>query len=244
MDFSPFDFKGVTQPIHIKEATHLMAKLKKTSRVDLQSLLGTSDKLTDQSIAEIKVWQDNLSLTDGKIALRSYDGDVYGGLDASSFNKLHTRYAAETIYILSGLYGLLRGTDLILPHRLDISASLATEAGKTLYPYWKSKITVSLQSEIIATQTKLIINLTSDEYAKAVEWKDIDTEVIHFSFLDEINGKRKVISFNAKKARGMMARMVILHKITKPKDIQKLEVDGYRLDGQASSDDHYVYVRG
>jgi uncharacterized protein len=243
MDFLPYTYAKVTMPTYVSDAAILNKMLRRYTFGALSSLLGTSEKLTMQSATEIKDFDINHTPLNAKPAIIAYSGDVYGGLEAHTFTNRQLEQAGRDVLILSGLYGVLRGSDIIQPYRLDISASIETKAGKTLYPYWKPKITDFVNQYCIANTYNLILNLASDEYAKAIDWSKINTQVINVSFLDEKNGKRKVISYNAKRARGIMASMVIKDKLLKVSQLTNLTIDGYKYDKIASSDHHLVYVR-
>ncbi len=243
MDFSQAARIGDTIPTFLSEAVALNSMLRKYKKDDLSQLLATSEKLTLQSLSEIKAFDVQHTVDNAKSAILAFSGDVYGGLEANLFTPDQMSRAGKDILILSGLYGILRGTDLIQPYRLDVSAPIVTKAGKTLYPYWKSKITQFINQYVIDSGQNMMVNLASDEYAKAIDWKLITTPVIEVDFLDEKNGVRKVISFNAKRARGVMASLIIKKKITTHEQLHKLIIDGYALDRVISTQNRLVYVK-
>lgn len=236
MDFSTsVDF--LTEPLYFSEAKELMGLMRSMPNDRLQKLLGTSDKLTEQSLEMIKTFDSAIE----KPAVFAYAGDVYTGLDIKSLAKKQLKLAEERILILSGLYGIVRAFDGIKPYRLDIAASLENNQGKTLYPYWKEKITKALIQ--LTSTSEIILNLASDEYSKAVDWKQIPIQVINVSFLNEKAGKRKVVSYDAKKARGVMAKLILTDNISKVESLIKIDVDGYNFDKNASSNDHLIFVK-
>jgi uncharacterized protein len=243
MDFTPYHFSNPTLPSFSEEAIVLNKILRKYKKGDLATLLGTSEKLTLQSLDEIKAFELDHTLANAKPAVLAFSGDVYTGLDVHSLAKNQLADAGRQIIILSGLYGALRGSDLIQTYRLDISAPIPTKAGKTLYPYWKDKITSFVNQYQVESQFDIIVNLASDEYAKAIDWKNITAPVINTDFLEERNGIRKVISFSAKKARGTMANLIIKQKIKSVAALKKLTIDGFTFDKLASTDDRLVYVK-
>jgi uncharacterized protein len=243
MDFSSLPSVVGTVPTFCEDAIFINQCLRKYKAAALSELLGTSEKLTTQSLAKIKAFEAYHNNSNSKPALVAYSGDVYGGLDAKTLTSNQLQKAFKDILILSSLYGILRGSDLVQPYRLDISAPIPTKAGKTLYPFWKSKVTTFINQYCQLNSYPMILNLASDEYAKAIDWLQVLPQVVNVDFLEEKNGKRKVISYNAKRARGIMASMVIKKNIEDVKVLTKLDVDGYRFDKVASTPSNLVFVR-
>lgn len=171
-----------------------------------------------------------MDVTKGKQALWCFDGDVYQGLQAKSLNDKEIGFAQEHLRILSGLYGLLRPSDIIQPYRLEMGRKLDTEKGKNLYDFWQERIT----AELNAQEAGLIVNLASNEYFKAVKAKTLKAELISPVFKDEKNGKYKIISFYAKKARGLMARYLIENRITAKEGLLNFNLEGYAYDESLS----------
>jgi cytoplasmic iron level regulating protein YaaA (DUF328/UPF0246 family) len=229
--------KSITEPLYTIEANELMAIMEKMPFEKIKKLLGTSEKLTTSAIEMIK----NFELATSKSALLAYDGDVYTGLDVKSWSSAELKRAENRISILSGLYGIVRAFDCIKPYRLDIAASLENKAGKTLYPYWKDKIAQGLIT--LSEGQDTIINLASDEYTKAVDWKQIQKQIVNVSFLNEKNGVRKIVSYDAKIVRGVMAKLIITKDIKKVDSLRQMEVNGYQYDDEVSTKEKLVFVK-
>jgi uncharacterized protein len=243
MDFTPYYFPNTTQADYYNNASEIISMLKILKFDQARKLLGTSEALTTSAMETYQIFQKKHTESNSKPAILAYSGDVYTGLDATNFKIEELNYSASCISILSGLYGIVRASDLIQPYRLDISAPIDTSYGKTLYSYWKDKVTDGLNHHTVQSGASHILNLASNEYGKAIDWKKIWLPRIDVSFLDEKNGIRKVISYNAKKARGIMASIIIKKQITKVDALKKLKVDGYTFDKKASSDKLYVYIK-
>jgi len=168
---------------------------------------------------------------------------VYTGLKADTFSEADNQFAQQHLRILSGLYGLLRPLDLIQAYRLEMGTKLPNDAGKDLYDYWKPTLTHALNSAIAESGSKVLVNLASNEYFKAVDVKKLDAQVITPVFKDEKNGTFKIISFYAKKARGLMSAWIIRQQINEPEALTGFDVAGYRFDAAASEGDTLVFTR-
>jgi cytoplasmic iron level regulating protein YaaA (DUF328/UPF0246 family) len=173
----------------------------------------------------------------------AFNGDVYAGLDARSLQPAAIDAAQRRLRILSGLYGLLRPLDLIHPYRLEMGTRLATPGGKDLYAFWGETITAALNAELAATQSTALINLASEEYFKSVKPRLLAAPVITPVFEDWKNGKYKIISFYAKRARGMMARFAIENGITDPEELKAFDVDGYAFVADGSTERSWLFRR-
>lgn len=241
------DFEEKTQigkasmPRFLQDAESVNRKLKKQSRAKLMELQSISRQLAELNYQRNQQWE----LDDhdgGKQAALSFKGDVYQGMEAQNWNEEDMEYAAEHLIILSGLYGILRPTDKILPYRLEMGTSLAVGRRKDLYHYWQDKLPKIFKEEEL--QNELILNLASKEYFKALEVSGLKNPVLDVEFLDRAkNGDFKIISFHAKKARGMMANFVIRNRIEEPEQLKAFDTGGYYFDVNRSTDKKYVFLR-
>lgn len=242
-DPSPIKIHQPTSAIFTKETAQLIAILKKKSVADLMSLMTISEKLADQNYRRFQNF--NLKMDDdfSKAAILTFNGEVYVGLDAGGLSQQDLDFAQQHVRILSGLYGSLRPLDLIREYRLEMGTRLATTKGTNLYQFWRDKITPSIHADLLRSGNNYLINLASDEYFKSLDQKTLQAVVIQIDFFDIKNGKRTFISFNAKKARGMMANYIIKNRINEPSALTKFDMDGYILDSNSSTDSHFTFVR-
>ncbi|MBK7806915.1 MAG: peroxide stress protein YaaA [Saprospiraceae bacterium] len=242
-DPTPIKIHQPTSAIFTKETAQLIAILKKKSVADLMSLMTISEKLADQNYRRFQNF--NLKMDDdfSKAAILTFNGEVYVGLDAGGLSQQDLDFAQQHVRILSGLYGSLRPLDLIREYRLEMGTRLATTKGTNLYQFWRDKITPSIHADLLRSGNNYLINLASDEYFKSLDQKTLQAVVIQIDFFDIKNGKRTFISFNAKKARGMMANYIIKNRINEPSALTKFDMDGYILDSNSSTDSHFTFVR-
>lgn len=242
-DPTPIKIHQPTSAIFTKETAQLIAILKKKSVADLMSLMTISEKLADQNYRRFQNF--NLKMDDdfSKAAILTFNGEVYVGLDAGGLSQQDLDFAQQHVRILSGLYGSLRPLDLIREYRLEMGTRLTTTKGTNLYQFWRDKITPSIHADLLRSGNNYLINLASDEYFKSLDQKTLHAVVIQIDFFDIKNGKRTFISFNAKKARGMMANYIIKNRINEPSALTKFDMDGYILDSNSSTDSHFTFVR-
>lgn len=235
LNFTNFDF--------LPQASELIEVLKPLGPVDLSQLMKISDDLASLNYDRNQAWLEPTA-ADGisKQALLMFKGDVYQGLDAQTLQAEDLLYAQNHLRILSGLYGLLRPMDLMRPYRLEMGTKLANPKGKNLYYFWGTKITDKL-NETLQTAGKPIVNLASNEYFKAVKPKLLTTDVITPIFKDKKNGEYKIISFYAKKARGLMVRYAIDNKVEQVEDLKYFDYEGYKFAPEASSASDWVFLR-
>ncbi|MDR5876178.1 peroxide stress protein YaaA [Halomonas sp. CUBES01] len=244
LDFeTPPTTQDVTQPDFLDDSQALIDILRDYSPQQISDLMGISDKLAGLNAARFAEWQPPFSLENAKPAAQAFQGDVYTGLEADTFSDDENRYAQQHLRILSGLYGLLRPLDLIQPYRLEMGTKLPNPAGKDLYAYWKPTLTSALNDAIAASGSKVLVNLASNEYFKAVDAKQLDARIITPVFKDEKNGTFKIISFYAKKARGLMSAWIIRQQANDPEALKAFDVAGYRFDPAASQGDTFVFTR-
>lgn len=231
-----------SQPRFLSQSQELIDTLRQMSTADIASLMKLSDKLAGLNVARYETWQTPFNLDNAKQAVLAFQGDVYTGLDAETLNEKQLTFAQKHLRILSGLYGVLKPLDLIQPYRLEMGTKLDNAKGKDLYAFWGSDIRQSLQAED-AMQDEVLINLASNEYFKAVEAKKLKARIITPVFKDWKNGQYKMISFYAKKARGMMSRYIIKHELQDPDRIKDFDTDGYRFSADMSKKDEWVFIR-
>lgn len=244
LDFeSPARTAVSSTPELLKDSETLIKQLRKYSPSDLSELMGLSDKLAVLNSTRYEAWHLPFTPANAKQALLAFRGDVYQGLDADSLTAKDDTFAQQHLRILSGLYGVLKPLDLIQPYRLEMGTALATKKGKDLYHFWGNKLTDLINAELAAQQYDTLINLASNEYFKAIQPKRLNARIITPVFKDEKNGKYKVISFFAKKARGMMTRFIIKKRITNPEKLKNFSDGGYRYNPQMSSDREWVFSR-
>ena len=232
-----------TQPLFVKEAEQLIGVLKKKSAQDIAALMDLSPALSTLNAERYLAWTPVFNATNSRQAVLAFNGDVYEGLDASSLSEAQLKWAQDHVAILSGLYGVLRPLDLMQPYRLEMGTALANPGGKNLYEFWADKISPYLNERLADDKDPVIVNLASEEYFKSVNQKKLNARVIQCVFQDGKNGAWKVISFHAKRARGLMARFAIQNKITKPQALQKFDLEGYAFAPEVSTEDKLVFRR-
>lgn len=230
-----------TIPLFLKESKEVHSVLKEKKPTDLSDLMGISDKLADLNWKRNQVWRTPFSNSNARPAIYTFDGDVYIGLDAYSLPQKKIQNLQDTVRILSGLYGLLKPLDLMQAYRLEMGTKLPISESKNLYEFWKSTITKSLNNEL--QEGELFVNLASTEYFSAIDVKALKVPVITPEFKDFKNGKLKIISFFAKKARGMMVRYIIDTNAQTLDDLKGFNYDGYEFDANLSKDNHLVFTR-
>ena len=229
---------------HLKESKELIKELQKKNPEDLSSLMGLSENLSMLNFERNMNWQvPKKPSNEVRQAIFAFKGDVYVGLDSETLSKSDIKYAQKNLAILSGLYGLLKPLDLMYPYRLEMGTKMKNEKGKNLYEFWGNKITESINVLAKKNNSKGIINLASVEYFTSVKTENLDLPVYSPVFKDFKNGKYKIISFFAKKARGSMARFVIQNKIKKPEDLNKFNLDGYKYSKKDSTEYSPVFLR-
>jgi len=229
---------------HLKESKELIKELQKKSPEDLSSLMGLSENLSMLNFERNMNWQvPKKPSNEVRQAIFAFKGDVYVGLNSETLSKSDIKYAQKNLAILSGLYGLLKPLDLMYPYRLEMGTKMKNEKGKNLYEFWGNKITTSINALAKKNNSKGIINLASVEYFTSVKTENLDLPVYSPVFKDFKNGKYKIISFFAKKARGSMARFVIQNKIKNPADLNKFNLDGYKYSKKDSSEYSPVFLR-
>ena len=232
-----------TQPQHLDHAQELIGQLRQMSPQQIGELMHLSDKLAALNVARYGSWQPDFTPANAKQALLAFKGDVYTGLAAEDFSEEDFDFAQAHLRMLSGLYGVLRPLDLMQPYRLEMGIRLENPRGKDLYQFWGDTITEKLNQALQAQGDDIVINLASDEYFKSVKTQKLQGQLIKPVFLDEKNGKFKVISFYAKKARGLMSRYIIENRLTQPEQLKSFNSEGYFFDAEASEEGELVFKR-
>ncbi|PKV44610.1 hypothetical protein CLU92_1952 [Janthinobacterium sp. 61] len=228
-------------PDFLDHSAQLIERMRQFSPAEVGSLMGISDALSALNVARYASWTPKLA--EARQAIMAFNGDVYAGFEARSLQPAQLDYAQSRVRILSGLYGLLRPLDLIHPHRLEMGTRLSTARGKDLYAFWGDTITNGLNRTAKEQGAKVLVNLASEEYFKSVKPRQLDVPVIAPVFEDWKNGKYKIISFYAKRARGMLARYAAVNQIRDPQQLKQFDVDGYAYVPEASNDKSWVFRR-
>lgn len=232
-----------TQPIFLQEAATLVEKLKKVSAAKLSSMMDISKSLGEENKKRYANWEFPFTHHNAHPALLMFKGEVYRGLNAESFNQKQLQFANDNLRILSGLYGIVRPLDLLMPYRLMMGTPFAPSAKqKNLYAFWGSKISEALQTDIDPKGS--LVNLSSSEYFKSIDIKLLNREVIHCEFKEKKGDKYVITGTYAKLARGRFARFFIENKITKRNDLRAFDVDGYGFNVKLSVENNLVFTRG
>lgn len=221
-----------TQPDFLTRSGELIAILKQKSPQEIAELMGLSDKLALLNFERYQSWTREFTPQNAKQAVLAFMGDVYEGLDAASLAPGQFDYLSQHLRILSGLYGLLRPLDLMQPYRLEMGTKLPNPRGKDLYAFWGDELTCAIN----ALKPGVVVNLTSNEYFKSVHVKKLTCPVITPVFEDWQGGKYKIVSFYAKRARGLMVRWAALHGVTDPQQLKGFDLEGYVFDPDVSDE--------
>ena len=240
---TPIKVKAPTLPEFASESAKLIAELKKLAPQDVAKLMSLSDQLAVLNVGRYRDWSKKFTAENSKPAIYAFDGDVYDGFDVKSLNIKAVDFAQDHVRILSGLYGVLRPLDLMQAYRLEMGTSFKNTRGKDLYAFWGGRVTESLKAVLKKQKKPVLLNLASEEYFKVLQPKELDCPVISPVFQDAKDGKYKIISFYAKRARGLMARYVVENRITDPEDLKGFNLDGYKYFAAESKIDKPVFRR-
>ena len=248
LDFeTPSNISLFTQPDFLEKTSQLVHQLRQLSATEISALLKISPKLGELNTQRYQTWQQPFDQSNAKQALFAFKGDVYQGLDVASFNKEDIHFAQEHLRILSGLYGLLRPLDLIQPYRLEMGTKFnqvkVPNLPANLYEFWGNQLTQVINVQLEKQDSKIIINLASNEYFKAINIKSLQAEIITPIFKDWKNGKYKIISFYAKKARGLMAAYIIKNHLSNIEDIKNFAQAGYVYNSDLSESNKLIFTR-
>jgi cytoplasmic iron level regulating protein YaaA (DUF328/UPF0246 family) len=231
-----------TQPQLLDHAAELMTALRPLTPDQLSALMSISEALGELNWQRNQQWAPPFSLTNAKQAVLAFRGDVYTGLEADSFEADDFAFAQQHLRILSGLYGLLRPLDLIQPYRLEMGTALANPRGANLYQFWGDIITIALNKDLKKAGGPLV-NLASSEYFKAVHPKTLASEVVTPIFKERKGGDYKIVSFSAKRARGMMSAFIIRNRLTDVEELKRFDSAGYRFNAKLSRGNDWVFTR-
>ncbi len=232
-----------TQAVLLKEAAQLIEALQLIGPEEIGQLMHISEKLSELNYQRFQDWQLPFPPELAKQAAWLFKGDVYQGLDAYSLSEQKIDYLQSHLRLLSGLYGLLKPCDDMLPYRLEMGTQFANQKGKDLYSFWGAKITELLNAELAQQNSKTLVNLASVEYFKVVKPKLLNARIITPIFKDWKNGKYKIISFYAKRARGLMARYAADNLLENAEELKLFDVDGYGFDAESSSETDWIFTR-
>ncbi len=237
------NIENTTEPQFTREALQLVRILKKKKRHELQDLMSISENLAGINVARYKTFQKEFNLDNANPSIYAFKGDVYQGLNVEDMTGEDLAFAQKHLRILSGLYGVLRPLDLMQAYRLEMGTSLENKRGKNLYHFWGDKITNAINKELKNHEDQHIINLASNEYFKAINKKKLKYPVTNIGFKEWRNGKLSFLSFNAKKARGMMIHYIIKNRIQEIEHLQGFDYDGYGFDEEASTGNNMLFTR-
>lgn len=240
---SPLPTEQRSKAVFLEEASELVGDLKELSPEDLSRLMGISEQLGELNFERFQEWKLPFRKSNARQALFAFKGDVYLGLDAYKFSEDDIGFAQDHLRILSGLYGVLRPLDLMQPYRLEMGTKFANEHGANLYKFWGDKISGRLNKQLGRLGTRTLINLASNEYFKSVDLKALKANVVTPVFKDWKNGKYKIISFFAKKARGRMSAYVIQNRLSTPEELKGFDWDGYQYVPGEGAENELVFNR-
>lgn len=244
LDFdTPPTTRKATQPQFLQRSADLVADARAMSPQDIRALMGVSEKIAELNHARFMNWGTPFNLDNAKQSILAFKGDVYTGLEAQTLSSAQLNFAQKHLCILSGLYGLLRPLDLMQPYRLEMGLKFPNSGGSNLYEFWDDSITRALNTLLKKSGSRVLVNLASNEYFKAVQPGALDAEVITPVFKDLKGDKYKIISFYAKKARGQMARFIIDNELNDPAGMKKFKTGGYRYSKAESTARELVFTR-
>jgi len=238
-DFSQCDINSFTQTRQLDHTQELVKILKNKTQRQISKLMSLSEKLSKLNFDRFQTFKTPFSLDNAKQALLAFKGDVYNGINASSLSAKDLDFAQKNVRMLSGLYGVLRPLDLIQPYRLEMGTKLGNAQGKNLYDYWGSGISEVLNED----EEKLIVNLASNEYFKAIDKNILKAQILDIVFKEKKNDTYKVIGIYAKRARGLMINYIIRNRLTDAEELKDFSDEGYLYNQELSSDSTWVYVR-
>jgi cytoplasmic iron level regulating protein YaaA (DUF328/UPF0246 family) len=244
LDYTPPPLVAThTQPAFLKQSETLIRQLRKLSPAELANLMSISDPLALLNFNRYADWKLPFAPENAKQAVLAFDGDVYDGLAAKTLSAADLDFAQQHVRILSGLYGILRPLDLMQPYRLEMGTKFANKGGKDLYAFWGERLLGAINAELEAMPRPVAVNLASEEYFKAAVGRKFKGQLIQPVFEDWKNGKYKIISFYAKRARGLMTRYAVLNRLDEPEGLKEFDYDGYAFAVESSDDKTWVFRR-
>jgi len=239
----PIPFETFSEADFLPEAEKIISVMKKKKPAQLAKLMDISPKLADLNYQRFQEWTIPFTPENSWQAVLMFNGDVYLGLKAETFSVSEFETAQKQLRILSGVYGLLKPLDMIQPYRLEMGTDIAISRKKNLYDFWKAKITSKLNQEFSETEKKVLVNLASNEYFSAIDTKKLKVRVVTPSFKEFKNGQYQMISFYAKRARGLMSRFIIQNNLADPEEIKAFDLEGYYFNNEISKGDNWVFTR-
>ena len=242
-DKDPAPIKEYSQPVLLNEAEILMAELRELAPHELAELMRVSDKIALLNFQRNSLWHTPFTPENAKQAIYLFNGDVYEGINPYTLNPSHIHYLQQHVRLLSGLYGLLRPLDLIQAYRLEMGTPFTNSRGKNLYEFWGNRLTTLINHTLQEQSNTTLINLASQEYYKSLQTQYINAKIITPIFKDQKNGQYKIISFYAKRARGLMVRYAAEHQINQPEQLKQFNYEGYAYNEAASNDTEWVFLR-
>ena len=245
INFDNREYAHLLNAPRMASKTHKLVQVLKKKKVkDLKDLMKISDQLAEENLERYATFSEEFTVTNSRAALFAFAGDVYQGLDAWSMNDDAVLLASKQIRILSGLYGLLKPMDMMQPYRLEMGSKLKTTKGTNLYQFWGDEITELIKQDLKESSgEQFILNLASNEYFKAVNKKKIKAPIINVDFREERDEQLKFISYNAKRARGRMARYAIDHQIENREQVKSFDYDGYSFMEELSTESNFMFVK-
>lgn len=231
-----------TSPVFPEMTSKVIRKLRGLTKKDLKKQMGISDKLTDLNYTRFKNFDLNFGPLSGQAAIFSYEGDVYAGLESPSWSQEDLKYAENRLLILSGLYGVLHPSTLVQPYRLEMGGK-AKIGRNSLYKFWSQEVTAYVNQVILDQDGGIVLNLASQEYSEVLNRNQINARFIDIQFREWRDEQWKFISYNAKKARGIMARFVIQNRIETPVALQSFDLDDYKYNPELSSDNELFFTK-
>ena len=240
---TPLGDQPHTLPMFVPQSKELIAVLRTQSPQQIAELMSLSDKLSALNVARYLAWSPKATPKNARQAVLAFNGDVYDGLDAKTLTLDDLAWAQDHVCILSGLYGVLRPLDLMQPYRLEMGTRLSNPGGKDLYQFWGTQIADYLNTRLRSDVSPVVINLASQEYFKAVDTKALKARVVECVFQDYSAGQYKIVSFFAKRARGLMARYAATHRLVQPEQLRAFDLDGYAWAAAESTSERLVFRR-
>ena len=240
---TPLGDQPHTLPMFVPQSKELIAVLRTQSPQQIAELMSLSDKLSALNVARYLAWSPKATPKNARQAVLAFNGDVYDGLNAKTLTPDDLAWAQDHVCILSGLYGVLRPLDLMQPYRLEMGTRLSNPGGKDLYQFWGTQIADYLNTRLRSDVSPVVINLASQEYFKAVDTKALKARVVECVFQDYSAGQYKIVSFFAKRARGLMARYAATHRLVQPEQLRAFDLDGYAWAAAESTPERLVFRR-
>lgn len=240
---SPIRFEKYSTADFLPEAEKIIVVLKKKKPAQLANLMGISAKLAGLNFQRFQEWSLPFTTENSWQAVLMFNGDVYQGLRAETFSETEFDVAQQKLRILSGVYGLLKPLDLIQPYRLEMGTPLGIARKKNLYEFWQTKITTKLNNELADSGQKILVNLASNEYFGAIDTKKIKARIVTPMFKEHRDGSYQMVSFFAKRARGLMSRFIIQNNINDPEEMKAFDLEGYYFNNPISKGDNWVFTR-